>query len=87
VLLPPCYLMLVGTTYFAVGISAILGLIAWLTQITFTGRRAILTEFFVALISSLLVGLLTFYVPQLPVLALCISSIVLFIPGLTVTNA
>ncbi|PMH43757.1 hypothetical protein BCU68_12970 [Vibrio sp. 10N.286.49.B3] len=87
VLLPPCYLMLVGSTYFAVGVSIILGFIAWLTQVLFTGKRAILTEFFVAFISSFFVGLLALYIPHIPILALCISSIVLFIPGLTVTNA
>ncbi|WED28767.1 threonine/serine exporter family protein [Vibrio sp. DW001] len=87
IMLPPCYLMLVGTTYFAVVISAILGLIAWLAQVTLKGEKALLIEFLVALIASFLVGLMAAHYPQLPTLALCISSIVLFIPGLTVTNA
>ncbi|MDB1125170.1 threonine/serine exporter family protein [Vibrio algarum] len=87
VLLPPCYLMLVGSTYFAVGISVILGLIAWLAQVTLQGEKALLVEFFVALIASFFVGILAAQYPELPTLALCISSIVLFIPGLTVTNA
>ncbi|MFA0280968.1 threonine/serine exporter family protein [Vibrio sp. 10N.222.55.F12] len=85
-LLPPCYLMLVGSTYLAVGLSIILGAIAWLAQIFLTGPRSILVEFFVALVASFLTGMIAAQVPGLPTLALCISSIVLFIPGLTVTN-
>lgn len=87
ILLPPCYLMLVGSTFTAVLISLLLGLVAWLAQKFFTGERAILVEFFVALIASFVVGLLASIIPELPILALCIASIVLFIPGLTVTNA
>lgn len=87
ILLPPCYLMLVGSTYTAVFISMFLGLVAWLAQKLFTGERAILIEFFVALISSFVIGLLASVIPDIPILALCIASIVLFIPGLTVTNA
>lgn len=87
ILLPPCYLMLVGSTYAGVVIAAFLGLIAWLVQISLTGERSVLVEFLVAFIASFLVGLLASVIPNLPILALCISSIVLFIPGLTVTNA
>lgn len=87
ILLPPFYLMLVGSTYIAVILSLFLGLLSWLTQVLFTGERAILVEFFAALIASFTVGILASYLPELPILALCISSIVLFIPGLTVTNA
>ncbi|GLS90727.1 membrane protein [Psychromonas marina] len=87
ILLPPCYLMLVGTTYVAVFIAMFLGLVAWLAQMLLTGERAILVEFFVALVASITVGLLASFIPDLPILALCIASIVLFIPGLTVTNA
>jgi len=86
-LLPATYLMLVGSTYLAVGIAFMLGLLAWLSQIILTGERVILIEFLVALVSSFVVGVLASHFPELPVLALCISSIVLFIPGLTVTNA
>ncbi|MFS1437645.1 threonine/serine exporter family protein [Shewanella sp. 10N.286.48.A6] len=85
-LLPPCYLMLVGSTYLAAMISVFLGLIAWLAQLMCTEQRAMLVEFIVAFIASFVVGILAAQFPELPVLALCISSIVLFIPGLTVTN-
>lgn len=87
ILLPPCYLILVGSTYIGVAIAAFLGLMAWLVQISFTGKRVVLIEFLVAIIASFMVGLLASVIPNLPILALCISSIVLFIPGLTVTNA
>ncbi|PKF60257.1 hypothetical protein CW745_15970 [Psychromonas sp. psych-6C06] len=87
ILMPPCYLMLVGSTYIAVMIAALLGFIAWAAQNLLTGERAILVEFFVALCASFTVGLLASQLPELPILALCIASIVLFIPGLTVTNA
>ncbi|RKF17900.1 hypothetical protein DBZ36_11650 [Alginatibacterium sediminis] len=86
-LLPPCYLMLVGSTYLAVGISVLLGFITWLGQILLRDDRSIMLEFIVSLCASFMVGVLASQVSQLPVLALCISSIVLFIPGLTVTNA
>ncbi|MFA0438979.1 hypothetical protein BCU70_09805 [Vibrio sp. 10N.286.49.C2] len=87
ILLPPCYLMLVGSTYCAVLLSVFLGLIAWVIQCQLSHKSAILTEFIVALIASIVVGIASGYAPDLPVLALCISSVVLFIPGLTITNA
>jgi uncharacterized membrane protein YjjP (DUF1212 family) len=87
ILIPPSYLCLVGSTLPAVGISAILGLLVWVVCRVFTDERAIIVEFVAAFLVAFIVGLLSSLDPGLPVYALCISAIVLFVPGLTVTNA
>lgn len=86
-LIPPSYLCLVGSTLLAVLLSAGLGLLVWFICQAFTDERAIIVEFVAAFVVAFIVGILSSFEPSLPVFALCISAVVLFVPGLTVTNA
>lgn len=85
--IPSAYLMLVGSTLEAVGISAVLGLLIWLCQRVCHSRRAIAVEFVAALITGVIVAFMASTGLPIPVWALCIASIVLFVPGLSIANS
>ncbi|QIA65648.1 threonine/serine exporter family protein [Vibrio astriarenae] len=85
--IPPAYLMLVGSTLEAVGYATILGFIVWLVQQICHGRRAIAVEFISALLTGIFVALIVSMGANVPIWALCIASIVLFVPGLSIANS
>lgn len=85
--IPPAYLMLVGSTLEAVGYATLLGLMVWLVQLICHGRRAIAAEFIAALLTGLFVAFIVSLGTNVPVWALCIASIVLFVPGLSIANS
>lgn len=86
-LLPPCYLLLIGSSYESAFLSILFGFIAWLGMHLLRNERAPLIELLTAFLSSFIIGLVSHYNQELPVLALCISATLLFVPGLTVTNS
>ncbi|MCG9781924.1 threonine/serine exporter family protein [Vibrio brasiliensis] len=85
--IPPAYLMLVGSTMDAVLFSVFLGLVVWLTQQVCRGRRSIAVEFIAALLTGILVALFASTGMAIPIWALCIAAIVLFVPGLSIANS
>jgi uncharacterized membrane protein YjjP (DUF1212 family) len=85
--IPPAYLMLVGSTLEAIGFAALLGLMVWLCQLVCHSRRAIAVEFISALLTGIAVSYLASTGADIPIWALCIASIVLFIPGLSISNS
>ncbi|NRF14383.1 threonine/serine exporter family protein [Vibrio coralliilyticus] len=85
--IPPAYLMLVGSTLEAVYISIFLGFLAWGAQQICKARRSIAVEFVAALVTGILVAFFASTSADLPVWALCIAAIVLFVPGLSIANS
>ncbi|EGA65829.1 threonine/serine exporter family protein [Vibrio brasiliensis] len=85
--IPPAYLMLVGSTMDAILFSVFLGLVVWLTQQVCRGRRSIAVEFIAALLTGILVALFASTGMAIPIWALCIAAIVLFVPGLSIANS
>ncbi|MCA0935888.1 threonine/serine exporter family protein [Vibrio alginolyticus] len=85
--IPPAYLMLVGSTLEAVMISAMLGLLIWGCQRVCHSRRSIAVEFIAALLTGIIVAFLASTGLPIPVWALCIAAIVLFVPGLSIANS
>lgn len=85
--IPPAYLMLVGSTMEAIIFSIFLGFVVWLAQQVCKARRAIAVEFIAALLTGILVALFASTGASIPVWALCIAAIVLFVPGLSIANS
>ncbi len=85
--IPPAYLMLVGSTLEAVMLSAMLGFLVWGCQKVCHSRRSIAVEFIAALITGIIVAFLASTGLPVPVWALCIAAIVLFVPGLSIANS
>ncbi|WP_428773841.1 threonine/serine exporter family protein [Vibrio sp.] len=85
--IPPAYLMLVGSTLEAVAFSVILGLVVWLCQLVCKARRAIAVEFIAALFTGILVAFVASTGMPIPIWALCIAAVILFVPGLSIANA
>ncbi len=85
--IPPAYLMLVGSTLEAVGFAFILGFMVWGCQRVCRARRAIAVEFIAALFTGIIVAYLSSTGLPIPVWALCIATIVLFVPGLSIANS
>ena len=85
--IPPAYLMLVGSTLEAVGFAFILGFMVWACQQVCRARRAIAVEFIAALFTGIIVAYLSSTGLPIPVWALCIATIVLFVPGLSIANS
>lgn len=85
--IPPAFLMLVGSTYEALGVSFLLGFIVWACQAICTKRRSIAVEFFSALSVTLIVTFIASLGLPIPIIGLCIAAIVLFVPGLSIANA
>ncbi|MGF1748483.1 threonine/serine exporter family protein [Vibrio cionasavignyae] len=85
--IPPAYLMLVGSTLEAVAYSVVLGLIVWLTQLVVKGRNSIAVEFVAALLTGIFVAFIASTGAAIPVWALCIATVVLFVPGLSIANS
>jgi uncharacterized membrane protein YjjP (DUF1212 family) len=85
--IPPAYLMLVGSTYHALASAACLGLLVWMCQQVFTGRRSIAVEFISALVVGISAAFLNSLGLHISVWSLCIASILLFVPGLSISNA
>lgn len=85
--IPPAYLMLVGSTLEAIIVSAFLGLLVWGCQLILSNRRSIAVEFVSALLTGIVVGWLSSMGLPVPIYALCIASIVLFVPGLSIANS
>ncbi|ASI92785.1 threonine/serine ThrE exporter family protein [Vibrio mediterranei] len=85
--IPPAYLMLVGSTLEAIGFSILLGLMVWICQLIYKGRNAIAVEFVSALLTGVLVAFIASTGAAIPIWALCIASVVLFVPGLSIANS
>ncbi|MGP8305090.1 threonine/serine ThrE exporter family protein [Vibrio sp. YIC-376] len=85
--IPPAYLMLVGSTLEAVFISVLLGFLIWVCQRVCHSRRSIAVEFISALVTGVIVAFLASTGLPIPVWALCIAAIVLFVPGLSIANS
>ncbi|MGC9401153.1 threonine/serine exporter family protein [Vibrio genomosp. F10] len=85
--IPPAYLMLVGSTMEAVAFSVFLGFMVWVCQLVCKGRRSIAVEFISALVTGVLVAFIASTGLPIPVWALCIAAIILFVPGLSIANA
>ncbi|MGR5485035.1 threonine/serine ThrE exporter family protein [Vibrio alfacsensis] len=85
--IPAAYLMLVGSTLEAIGFAFLLGLMVWGCQQVCRDRRAIAVEFVAALFTGIIVAYLSSTGLPIPVWALCIATIVLFVPGLSIANA
>ncbi|KGY13234.1 membrane protein [Vibrio tubiashii] len=85
--IPPAYLMLVGSTLEAIMFSVFLGFIVWVAQQICRGRRSIAVEFISALLSGVLVALFASTGAAVPVWALCIAAVILFVPGLSIANS
>ncbi|MGY0613503.1 threonine/serine ThrE exporter family protein [Vibrio sp. FJH11] len=85
--IPPAYLMLVGSTLEAVFISVMLGFLIWGCQRVCHSRRSIAVEFISALVTGVIVAFLASTGLPIPVWALCIAAIVLFVPGLSIANS
>jgi len=85
--IPPAYLMLVGSTIDAVLFAIFLGFIVWCAQQVCKARRSIAVEFIAALLTGILVALFASTGAAVPVWALCIAAIVLFVPGLSIANS
>ncbi|MCL9774074.1 threonine/serine exporter family protein [Vibrio methylphosphonaticus] len=85
--IPPAYLMLVGSTLEAVAYSVVLGLIVWLTQLVVKGRNSIAVEFVAALLTGIFVAFIASTGAAIPIWALCIATVVLFVPGLSIANS
>ncbi|MDA0150257.1 threonine/serine exporter family protein [Vibrio sp. LaRot3] len=85
--IPPAYLMLVGSTMEAIYFAVFLGLMVWGTQQVLKGRRSIAVEFIAALLTGILVAWFASTGQPIPVWALCIASIILFVPGLSIANS
>jgi len=86
-MLPPAYLLLVGSTLDALFVAPIFGLLSWLCFRLLSGRRSVAVEFAAALITGILAEFLNHLGLNIPVWTLCIASILLFVPGLSVSNA
>lgn len=85
--IPASYLMLVGSTLEAVLISCLLGFIVWGCQQLCRGRRSIAVEFIAALLTGILVAFFASANHEIPIWALCIASVILFVPGLSIANS
>lgn len=85
--IPPAYLMLVGSTLEAIAFSMLLGLMVWVCQLVYRGRNAIAVEFISALLTGVLVAFIASTGAAIPIWALCIASVVLFVPGLSIANS
>ncbi|GAA5645953.1 threonine/serine ThrE exporter family protein [Vibrio proteolyticus] len=85
--IPPAYLMLVGSTLEAIGVSIFLGLVVWLCQRGCRGRHAIAAELISALLTGVIVAFLASTGLPIPVWALCIAAVILFVPGLSIANS
>ncbi|MDN3696200.1 MULTISPECIES: threonine/serine ThrE exporter family protein [Vibrio] len=85
--IPPAYLLLIGSTMEAVAFSIVLGFLVWLCQQICHSRRAIAAEFIAALVTGIFVAFLASTGLPIPIWALCIASVVLFVPGLSIANA
>lgn len=85
--IPPAYLMLVGSTLEAIAFSMLLGLMVWVCQLIYRGRNAIAVEFVSALLTGVLVAFIASTGAAIPIWALCIASVVLFVPGLSIANS
>ncbi|MBF9002067.1 MULTISPECIES: threonine/serine exporter family protein [Vibrio] len=85
--IPPAYLLLVGSTFEAVMISILLGVIVWVSQLVCRGHRAIAVEFIAALFCGICVAAIASTGLPIPVWTLCIAAVVLFVPGLSIANS
>ncbi|WP_070969380.1 threonine/serine exporter family protein [Vibrio sonorensis] len=85
--IPPSYLLLVGSTMEAIIFAVFLGLMVWTCQQVCKGRRSIAVEFIAALLTGVMVALFASTGTAVPVWALCIAAIILFVPGLSIANS
>ena len=85
--IPPAFLVLVGSTMNAVIVAFLLGFLVWVCQYLCRDDHKIVVEFFSAFITGLTVSLISSLGVDVPVWALCIASIVLFVPGLSIANS
>ncbi|OBT15872.1 hypothetical protein A9264_06165 [Vibrio sp. UCD-FRSSP16_10] len=85
--IPPAFLILIGSTLEAIIVSIFLGLMVWGCQQVLNGRRTIAVEFIAALLTGICVAAIASFGLPIPVYALCIAAIILFVPGLSIANA
>ncbi len=85
--IPPAFLMLVGSTYQALMVSFLLGFLVWCCQAIFTDRHSIAVEFFSALTVAFTATFIASLGIPIPILVLCVAAVVLFVPGLSISNA
>jgi len=84
---PPAYLLLVGSTLDSLLFSPLLGVIVWLCTKFLTGRHTIALEFIAPLCVALFAEYLNTHGWIIPSWTVCIASILLFVPGLSISNA
>lgn len=85
--IPPAYLMLVGSTFEAIGFSILLGFMVFVCQRIYRGHNVIAVEFIASLLTGISVAFIASTGAPIPIWALCIASVVLFVPGLAIANA
>ncbi|CAM4021386.1 threonine/serine exporter family protein [Vibrio neonatus] len=85
--IPPAYLMLIGSTLEAIIFATLLGVLVWGCQRVLTGRRTIAVEFIAALLTGICVAGISSLGYPMPIYALCIAAVILFVPGLSIANA
>ncbi len=64
-----------------------MGFVVWLAQQVCTARRRIAVEFIAALLTGILVAFFASTAANVPVWALCIAAVILFVPGLSIANS
>ncbi len=87
ILIPPSFLILIGSTVNAVIMSCFLGFLVWCCQLLCKKERIILVEFFSAFIVALTVSFIVSMGIDLPIWGVCIAAIILFVPGLSIANS
>lgn len=85
--IPPAFLVLVGSTMNAVMMAFILGFLVWVCQYLCRDDHKIVVEFFSAFVTGLTVSIVSYLGIDVPIWALSIAAIVLFVPGLSIANS
>ncbi|WP_205737612.1 threonine/serine exporter family protein [Granulosicoccus antarcticus] len=86
-LIPPAFLVLVGSTMNAIAMAFILGFLVWVCQYLCRDEHKIVVEFLSALVTGLMVSFISSQGIDVPIWALSIAAIVLFVPGLSIANS
>ncbi|WP_197472541.1 MULTISPECIES: threonine/serine exporter family protein [unclassified Oleiphilus] len=87
VLVPPAYLLLVGSSLEALAFSPLFGIVVWLCMQELTGRRAVAIEFFSTFFVAIIAEYLNSIGFHISVWTMGIAAVLLFVPGLSISNA
>ncbi len=87
ILIPPSFLILIGSTISAVIASCFLGFLVWCCQLLCQKERIIIVEFLSAFVVALTVSFIVSIGVDLPIWGVCIAAIILFVPGLSIANS